>query len=24
VRVGVQREDGESQRICKNCGAVIG
>ncbi len=23
VRVGVQREDDESQRICKNCGAVI-
>jgi large subunit ribosomal protein L24 len=23
VRVGVQREDNESQRICKNCGAVI-
>jgi large subunit ribosomal protein L24 len=23
VRVGVQREDDVSQRICKNCGAVI-
>jgi large subunit ribosomal protein L24 len=23
VRVGVQRENDESQRICKNCGAVI-
>jgi large subunit ribosomal protein L24 len=23
VRVGIQREDDESQRICKNCGAVI-
>jgi uncharacterized protein YbaR (Trm112 family) len=23
VRVGVQREEDESQRICKNCGAVI-
>ncbi len=23
VRVGVQREDNESQRVCKNCGAVI-
>jgi large subunit ribosomal protein L24 len=23
VRVGVQREDDESQRVCKNCGAVI-
>ena len=23
VRVGVQREDDESRRICKNCGAVI-
>jgi large subunit ribosomal protein L24 len=23
VRVGVQREDDEGQRICKNCGAVI-
>ncbi len=23
VRVGVEREDGESQRVCKNCGAVI-
>lgn len=23
VRVGVQREGDESQRICKNCGAVI-
>jgi large subunit ribosomal protein L24 len=23
VRVGVQREENESQRICKNCGAVI-
>ena len=23
VRVGVQREADESQRICKNCGAVI-
>jgi large subunit ribosomal protein L24 len=23
VRVGVQREGGESQRVCKNCGAVI-
>jgi large subunit ribosomal protein L24 len=23
VRVGVQREDNESQRICRNCGAVI-
>ena len=23
VRVGVQREDNESHRICKNCGAVI-
>lgn len=23
VRVGVHREDDESQRVCKNCGAVI-
>ncbi len=23
VRVGVQREGDESQRVCKNCGAVI-
>jgi large subunit ribosomal protein L24 len=23
VRVGVQREDNESQRVCKNCGTVI-
>ena len=23
VRVGVQREENESQRVCKNCGAVI-
>jgi len=23
VRVGVQRENDESQRVCKNCGAVI-
>jgi large subunit ribosomal protein L24 len=23
VRVGVEREGGESHRICKNCGAVI-
>ncbi len=23
VRVGVQREDNESHRVCKNCGAVI-
>ncbi len=23
VRVGVEREDNESRRICKNCGAVI-
>jgi len=23
VRVGIQRENGESQRVCKNCGAVI-
>jgi large subunit ribosomal protein L24 len=23
VRVGVQREDDKSQRVCKNCGAVI-
>ena len=23
VRVGVQREADESQRVCKNCGAVI-
>lgn len=23
VRVGIQREDHESQRVCKNCGAVI-
>ncbi len=23
VRVGVERENGESQRVCKNCGAVI-
>ncbi len=23
VRVGIQREDNESRRICKNCGAVI-
>ncbi len=23
VRVGIQREDDESQRVCKNCGAVI-
>ena len=23
VRVGVQRENNESQRVCKNCGAVI-
>ena len=23
VRVGVEREDDKSQRVCKNCGAVI-
>ena len=23
VRVGVERENDESQRVCKNCGAVI-
>ena len=23
VRVGVQREDNESRRVCKNCGALI-
>ena len=23
VRVGIQRENDESQRVCKNCGAVI-
>jgi uncharacterized protein YbaR (Trm112 family) len=23
VRVGYQREGDESQRVCKNCGAVI-
>ncbi len=23
VRVGAEREDGESRRVCKNCGAVI-
>ena len=23
VRVGVQREDGEALRVCKNCGALV-
>lgn len=23
VRVSIEREEGESQRVCKNCGAVI-
>jgi large subunit ribosomal protein L24 len=23
VRVGIEREDNESHRVCKNCGAVI-
>lgn len=23
VRVGIKREDHESQRVCKNCGAII-
>lgn len=23
VRVSIEREEGESQRLCKNCGAVI-